>query len=169
MDNIVLHNLFKVKRAGNTKTKLFKDLKENDVINLSIELDKRKDQGRSQRMTLLLNNQMTYISALDNAIKCGLELKEIKSQSTILTNRIKELESGVKIVKVSESDIGAESEIMELKGKIDLTSLTLQVVKEKLKGVRSKLIKEGLADCAGDIQDIIDTCDLKKYGDNRDE
>ena len=169
MANIILHNLFRVKNVGSTRTKIFKDLKENDLITLSIELDKAKDQGKSKRMTLFLNDQMTYISALDNAIKCGLELKEIKSQSTILTNRIKELESGVKIVRVSDSDIRAESEIMELKGKIDLNSLTLQVVKEKLKVVRSKLIKEGLTDYAGEIQDIIDTCDLKKYGDNRNE
>lgn len=169
MANIILHNLFRVKKVGTTRTKIFKNLKENDLITISIELDKKKDQERSQRMTLFLNDQMTYISALDNAIKCGLELKEIKSQSTILTNKIKELESGVKIVRVSEDDIKGESEIMTLKGKIDVTSLTLQVVKEKLKGIRSRLIKEGFVDYAGEVQDIIDTCDLKKYGDNRNE
>ena len=169
MDNIVLNNLFKVKRAGNTKTKLFKDLKENDVINLSIELDKRKDQGEHQRLTLCLNGQPTYISSLHNAIKCGLVLQEIYTKSARLMNKIKELESGVQIIKVNEDNLDIEKEIMSLKGKIEASKIPLEVMKERLKILKMELAKEGLVDYAGEVQDIINICNVKKYGDNKNE
>ena len=41
--NIVLHNKFKVYRCPRTNAKIFKDLVENQIIEISVELDKDKD------------------------------------------------------------------------------------------------------------------------------
>ena len=74
---MTLHTKFKVIIVAKTNTKIFKDLKVGDVIDISIPLDIEKDQEKGQRMYLYINGEHTYISTLNKMIQIGFEFEEV--------------------------------------------------------------------------------------------
>lgn len=74
---MTLHTKFKVIIVAKTNTKIFKDLKVGDVIDISMPLDIEKDQEKGQRMYLYINGEHTYISTLNKMIQIGFEFEEV--------------------------------------------------------------------------------------------
>lgn len=73
---MTLHTKFKVIIVAKTNTKIFKDLKVGDIIDISMPLDIEKDREKGQRMYLYINGKQTYISTLNKMMQIGFEFEE---------------------------------------------------------------------------------------------
>lgn len=158
--NIVLHNKFKVYRCPRTNAKIFKDLVENQIIEISVELDKDKDMKRSSRMPIYIDGQKTYISALEEAKENGLKLVEVKPCKYSIQNEG---------LNITNNDVDNNENIKEqlnrVKSELWLYKYEYEDLLRYLKGLRTWAIKDGLLDYASDIKAELESrkAGKKKY------
>lgn len=155
--NIVLHNKFKVYRCPRTNAQIFKDLVENQIIEITIELDKDKDMKRSSRMPIYIDGKKTYISALEEARENGLKLVEVKAR------KYDTQDESLNIVNNDNEDI--KEQLNRMKSELWLYKYEYKDLLEYLKGLRTWAIKDGLLDYASDIKAELNSrkAGTKKY------